>query len=121
MSLFRRSRLVLSLLLSLAISSEAFAQLRAGSYRVEGQNPDGTAYDGGFELLEGPSGAWIARWSVGNAQILGLGLIQSGLLALSFTVEGRPGIAIYSVENDGSLRGTWSSGGGLGTETLTAR
>lgn len=103
------------------MSSAAFAQLREGLYTVEGQNPDGSAYGGLFELREGPSAAWIARWRVGDAQIIGLGLIQGGLLAVSFTAEGRPGIAIYGVEPDGTLRGTWTSGGGLGTETLTAR
>jgi hypothetical protein len=95
----------LALAAALAVlSPAAFAQLREGLYNVEGQNPDGSAYEG-----------------VGNAQIIGLGLIQSGLLALSFTVEGRPGIAIYGVEPDGKLRGTWTSGGGLGTEILTVR
>ncbi|MDB5374402.1 MAG: hypothetical protein JWP04_3044 [Belnapia sp.] len=118
MSLLR----TLALAAALAVlSPAAFAQLREGLYNVEGQNPDGSAYEGVFELREGPNAAWIGRWSVGNAQIIGLGLIQSGLLALSFTVEGRPGIAIYGVEPDGKLRGTWTSGGGLGTEILTVR
>lgn len=121
-SLFRRTCLAVTLILfSLATAPAAFAQLRAGNYTVEGQNPDGSNYEGGFELMEGPNGAWVARWNVGNAQIIGLGLIQAGLLAVSFTAEGRPGIAVYSVEGDGSLRGTWTSGGGLGTETLKAR
>ncbi|MDN3568272.1 hypothetical protein ACFQY5_04715 [Paeniroseomonas aquatica] len=126
MSLFRRAYLTVALALaSLALSSAlapgAKAQLRTGSYTVEGQNPDGSAYEGTFELLEGPNAAWVARWNVGNAQIIGLGLIQGGMLALSFSVEGRPGIAVYGVEPDGSLRGTWTSGGGLGTEVLKAR
>ncbi len=126
LSLFRRAYLTTalvlgSLVLSAALAPDARAQLRAGSYTVEGQNPDGTPYEGTFELLEGPSAAWIARWNVGNAQIIGLGLIQGGMLALSFSVEGRPGIAVYGVEPDGSLRGTWTSGGGLGTEVLKAQ
>ncbi|RYJ03874.1 MAG: hypothetical protein EON47_02465 [Acetobacteraceae bacterium] len=109
------------LLAFLALAPAAFAQIRAGTYGVEGQNPDGSSYEGTFELMEGPSAAWVARWNVGNAQIIGLGLIQGGMLALSFNVEGRPGIAVYGVEPDGTLRGTWTSGGGLGTETLTTR
>ena len=122
MPLFRRATLIATLVLaSLALAPAAFAQLRAGNYAVAGQNPDGSAYEGTFELMEGPSAAWVARWNVGNAQIIGLGLIQGGMLALSFNVEGRPGIAVYGVEPDGTLRGTWTSGGGLGTETLTAR
>jgi hypothetical protein len=48
-------------------------------------------------------------------------LIQGGVLAVSFVVDGRPGIATYEVEADGRLRGTWSTGGGMGTEVLTPR
>lgn len=118
MSLLRTLLLAAGLMLLAPIAS---AQLREGAYKVEGQNPDGSTYEGSFELRAGPNAAWIARWQVGNTRILGLGLVQQGLLAVSFSVEGRPGIAIYGVEPDGSLRGTWTSGGGLGTETLTAR
>ncbi|SDB57728.1 hypothetical protein [Belnapia rosea] len=114
---FRRILLLAFSLLALAPAA-AFAQLREGRYAIDGQNPDGSPYEGGFELREGPNGAWLARWLVGNAQIIGLGLIQSGMLAISFVVDGRPGVAIYGVEPDGSLRGTWTTGGGLGTEIL---
>jgi hypothetical protein len=101
------------------LAPAAFAQLREGSYAVEGHNPDGGTYSGGFDLREGPNGAWLVRWRVGTAQIVGLGLIQSGVLAVSFIANDQPGVAVYGVEPDGSLRGTWTSGGGLGTETLT--
>jgi hypothetical protein len=50
-----------------------------------------------------------------------LGLIQGGVLALSFTIGGRPGIAAFEVQEDGTLRGSWTTGGGIGTETLTPR
>ena len=43
------------------------------------------------------------------------------MLAVSFVVEGRPGVAAYEVEADGRLRGAWSTGGGMGTEVLTPR
>jgi len=118
LSLFRTLLLAAALA---CLSPAAFAQLREGTYTVEGQNPDGSAYEGQFELREGPNAAWIARWQVGTAQIVGLGLIQGGMLALAFTVDNHPGIAVYGVEPDGTLRGTWTSGGGLGTEILTPR
>ena len=120
MSPFRNAlRALVVAALFCCLSSSAFAQLRAGAYGVQGQNPDGSAYEGDFELREGPNAAWVARWQVGDAEIIGLGLIQGGLLALSFTVNNRPGIAVYGVEPDGTLRGSWTTGGGLGTETLT--
>ena len=99
----------------------AGAQIREGAYQVEGQNPDGTTYGGVFMLQEAAGASWLATWQVGDVRLIGLGLIQGGVLAVSFTVNGRPGIAVYGVEPDGTLRGTWTSGGGLGTEILTPR
>lgn len=111
--------LLLALVLVGAVTLPGQAQIREGVYAVDGQNPDGSTYQGQFLLQPGPQGSWIALWQVGNARLVGLGLIQAGVLAISFGVEGRPGIAAYEVEADGRLRGTWSTGGGLGTESLT--
>ncbi|MBV1799638.1 hypothetical protein [Siccirubricoccus sp. G192] len=96
----------------------AGAQIREGAYQVEGQNPDGTTYGGVFMLQEAAGASWLATWQVADVRLVGLGLIQGGVLAVSFVVNGRPGIAAYEVEADGSLRGSWTTGGGLGTEIL---
>lgn len=105
----------------LAATLPAQAQIREGLYTVEGQNPDGTIYEGTFSLQAVPGASWLAVWQVGGARVAGLGLIQAGVLAVSFVIEGRPGIAAYEVQSDGTLRGIWTTGGGLGTETLTPR
>ena len=99
----------------------AAAQIRQGFYEVEGRNPDGSTYGGVFALENAPGASWYATWQVGDVQLSGLGLIHGGVLAVSFVVEGRPGIATYEVEADGRLRGAWSTGGGMGTEMLTPR
>ncbi len=109
------------LALGLAASWPASAQIREGAYDVEGPNPDGTTYDGRFLLRAGPGGAWVANWRVANENIMGLGLIQAGVLAVSFVVNGRPGVAVFEVEPDGRLRGSWTTGGGMGTEMLTPK
>jgi hypothetical protein len=101
--------------------SPATAQIREGVYAVEGQNPDGTTYAGQLALRSAPGASWLAIWQVGGQQVAGLGLIQAGVLAISFIVNGRPGIAAYEVMPDGTLGGTWTTGGGIGTETLTPR
>ena len=103
------------------LASAAQAQIREGLYGVEGQNPDGSTYGGLFALQPTTGAGWVASWQVGDVRLVGLGLIQGGVLAISFVVEGRPGIAAYEVEADGRLRGTWTTGGGLGTEMLTPR
>ena len=109
------------LALGLAASWPAAAQIREGAYDVEGTNPDGTNYEGQFLLRTGPGGAWVGNWRVANENIMGLGLIQAGVLAVSFVVNGRPGVAVFEVEADGRLRGSWTTGGGMGTEMLTPR
>jgi hypothetical protein len=112
---------LLALGLAAAFAAPASAQIREGAYDVSGVNPDGSNYDGEFLLRTGPGGAWVANWRVANENIMGLGLIQAGVLAVSFVVNGRPGVAVFEVEPDGKLRGTWTSGGGLGTEMLTPK
>jgi hypothetical protein len=109
------------LALGLTVSLPAFAQIREGAYAVDGTNPDGTNYEGEFLLRTGPGGAWVGNWRVANENIMGLGLIQGGVLAVSFVVNGRPGVAVFEVEADGKLRGSWTTGGGMGTEMLTPK
>lgn len=123
----RRSKSPLALATALlapvlaAVAAPASAQIRQGFYEVEGMNPDGTAYVGMFALENAPGASWYVTWQVGDARLLGLGLIQGGVLAVSFVLDGRPGVAAYEVEADGRLRGAWSTGGGMGTEVLTPR
>jgi hypothetical protein len=104
-----------------AATAPAAAQIREGLYAVQGQNPDGSGYEGQFALQPGPGATWLAAWQVAGARIVGLGVIQGGVLAVSFVVDGRPGVAAFEVEPNGQLRGIWSTGGGLGTEMLTPR
>ncbi|MCO6418523.1 hypothetical protein JYK14_20490 [Siccirubricoccus sp. KC 17139] len=110
---------LLALLLWGALVAPAAAQIREGRYAVEGNNPDGAPYTGQFALQAGPGGAWIAVWQVGNVRLAGLGIIEGGVLCIGFAAEGRPGVAAYQVEADGKLRGSWTTGGGVGQETLT--
>ena len=113
--------LALALLGPALAAAPARAQIRQGLYEVDGQNPDGSPYGGVFALENAPGASWYATWRVGDVQLTGLGLIHGGVLAVSFVVDGRPGIATYEVDADGRLRGAWSTGGGMGTEVLTPR
>lgn len=118
---FRTRLFAACLALGLLASAAASAQIREGAYDISGTNPDGSNYDGQFLLRAGPGGAWIGTWRVANETIMGLGLIQGGVLAVSFVVNGRPGVAVFEVEPDGRLRGSWTTGGGLGTEMLAPK
>jgi hypothetical protein len=118
-----RAAAVVCLALAFAVLAgwPAFAQIREGIYVVEGQNPDGTTYTGQLALRAAPGASWLAVWQVGGEQVAGLGLIQAGVLAISFIVGGRPGIAAFEVQPNGTLAGSWTTGGGIGTEVLTPR
>lgn len=114
-------RLLLLVAALCGLALPASAQLRQGQYELEGQNPDGSSYGGSFSLQEAPGASWLVTWQVDDVRMVGLGLIQSGVLSVSFVVDGRPGVAVYEVQPDGKLRGVWTTGGGLGTEMLTPR
>lgn len=110
-----------ALLATLLGAGPATAQIREGVYALEGTNPDGSRYSGGFSLQETPNAGWYASWLVDGVRIPGLALVQGGVLSVAYVVQGRPGIAAYEVQADGTLRGSWTVGGGIGTEELTPR
>jgi len=114
----RIARLVCLLAMLLA-AAPATAQLREGVYGLSGRTPEGETYDGAVALRPGPGGSWLMQWQVGTARIVGLGLVHGGVLSVAFQVNGNPGIAAYDVDPAGRLQGIWTTGGGLGSETLT--
>ncbi len=115
----RRILLIAALLGGMLLPQPGFAQLREGQYGVEGNNPDGSAYTGQLRLQALPNGAWYVVWQVGDSQLAGVGVIRSGVLAIGFAQQGRPGVIAYEVEADGKLHGFWTTGDGIGTEVLT--
>ena len=107
--------------LAAALPLPAAAQLREGLYDVEGQNPDGSTYTGLLELRVGQGNAWLVAWQIGNLGVQGVGVIQSGVMAVGYSTNGQVGVATYEVQPDGKLSGYWTIGAGVGTETLTPK
>jgi hypothetical protein len=107
--------------LAAALPLPAAAQLREGLYTVEGQNPDGTTYQGMLEMRVGSGNAWLVAWQIGELLVQGVGVIQSGVLAVGYSTNGQVGVATYEVQRDGKLSGYWTIGAGVGTEILTPR
>ena len=110
---------LLTLGLVAALPSPASAQLREGLYRVDGQNPDGSTYQGLLEMRIGQGSAWMVAWRIGDLGVQGVGIIQSGVLAVGYSTNGQVGIATFEVQQDGRLAGYWSVGAGVGSEVLT--
>ncbi len=110
---------LLALGLATALTAPAAAQMREGFYAVEGQNPDGSMYQGRLQLRAGEGSAWLVTWQVGDLMVQGLGVVQGGVLAVGYSTSGQVGVATFEVQRDGKLRGYWTIGAGMGTEELT--
>ncbi|MBI4885980.1 MAG: hypothetical protein HY824_02705 [Acidobacteria bacterium] len=90
-----------------------------GSYRCEGVNPDGTAYQGVVEIAKVRE-TFRVKWTLDDGAVLGIGIYSGGVFAVSY-FGGAPAVVVYKM--DGSrLVGEWTMGGIEGavyTETLT--
>ena len=92
-----------------------------GSYEVEGTNADGSSYQGTAEITgSGPD--YRIEWTTGSSTSSGRGTLEGDRFEASFSgsLTGT-GTAVYRVEDDGRLVGTWTVEGSTaeGTETLT--
>lgn len=93
----------------------AFLATLPARFAVDGTNPDGTAYAGTAALAwDAATGRATIRWQVGADSFEGSGPVEDGRLVIDW---GQDTPAVYVVEPDLSLSGTWA--GGLGTERLT--
>jgi len=82
--------------------------VRAGSYRVEGTNPNGSPYRGTL-TIERSGSLYLLRWQIGKDTFQGQGTLHGR----TFTIDwGSPDPIIYQVMNDGTLQGTWAKGQG---------
>jgi tetratricopeptide (TPR) repeat protein len=85
-----------------------------GDYSVQGVNPNGTTYSGTVTISGGRGGTYNFRWLVGRDTFRGTGRLRGRTLTVNW---GQQYPVIYRVEDDGTLRGTWSNG--RATEDLT--
>jgi hypothetical protein len=107
-----------------ALPAPAIAQDIAGTYAVEGKNPDGTAYSGTAVIAGSAGGNCKITWSLANNQTTeAFCLRQDDVLAASYRLDKSIGLIIYRIEEIGVLDGTWSLEGreGVGTERLSLR
>jgi hypothetical protein len=87
--------------------------LSEGSYKVEGKNADGSAYEGTVEIERQGKGYHLS-WEVGSSSYEGNGVLAGNLLTVEW---GSPTPVVYALGTDGSLTGLWDAG--KGEERLT--
>lgn len=102
-----------------------------GMYDAAGVNPDGSEYRA-FVRIVRHGESFIVSWMfpqrsgegvVLEAASVGIGLVNSGTLAVSYYTTRVSGVVIYRIEDNGKrLDGKWTlvgNGGAVHTETLT--
>ena len=90
-----------------------------GTYRCNGVNPDGTAYEAVVEITK-REGTFRVAWVMDGGTVMGVGIYSNGVFAASY-FGGAPAVVVYKVDGD-RLVGEWTMGGIEGdvyTETLT--
>ncbi len=113
--------LLLTTALLAGLAAPAVAQ-RAGTYGVEGQAADGTRYQGSATLAPLGQNTWRVTWRVGTDTSQGVGILipEGPMLVVGYRSGSETGVAVYAVQPDGRLLGTWTQGlgGGIGSEIL---
>jgi hypothetical protein len=116
-------RALAAALIALTLAVAPAAAQRAGTYEVAGTTLDGQPYSGVALLRQVGLVSWQVLWSVGGAEIRGVGMTAGNVFTVAFDAGESTGLGIYTVEADGTMTGQWTVVGApaLGTETLTPR
>lgn len=104
----------------LVLASSAAALDLDGQYQLKGSNPGGSGQYNGKAAIVSTGGTYQVRWRIGGVEHQGTGILTKDIFSVVYQAPGSaPGIAVYEVRNDGSLRGRWTTlnGSGLGDET----
>ena len=92
-----------------------------GEYEVLGKNPDGSRYSGTAVITPTADYTCNIDWRLGSQDTHGICMLVSDVaFAAGYTLGKKVGLAIYVINDDGSLDGRWTIAeeDGLGTETL---
>jgi hypothetical protein len=112
--------LMLGPLLATGLAAAASAQTVGGTYSVAGTNADGSSYTGTAEIMvNGP--ACSISWQTGGSSSAGTCLLTGNAFGASYQLGDTPGLAVYQLQPDGTLKGQWTTIGttGVGSETLS--
>ena len=95
-------------------SESSAGKVADGVYRVKGSNPNGSTYKGTVKITHKEGSKYTFAWKIGPSSYTGTGELKDNVMTVKW---GTDSPAIYEVEPDGTLNGTWAKG--KGTEILT--
>ena len=107
--------------LALCSAGAAMAEGVVGHYKVNGTNLDGTPYAGEAEVTATSDVTCVITWTTGDTTSNGICMRDGNAFTAGYVLNGKVGLVIYLIQDDGSLQGTWTVDGlnAVGTETLT--
>jgi hypothetical protein len=116
-----RQLLCAVVILGTAVGANADPLKLAKSYADAGTNPDGSKYTGTAAINVISDTTFTIEWKIGGDIYKGYGMRMNDTLAAMYTIDGKPGLVIYHVEDNGALRGLWTIRGenGNGSDILT--
>lgn len=96
----------------------------AGKWSItEGETPNGREYTGTLDVqaIGSTGNLYKVSWNTSQGNYSGLGFYEEGRLLVGYGLEeGIHGVALYRIEDDGTLDGQWTlstANGEVGTET----
>lgn|SRR5574341_1710283 len=95
----------------------------AGDYSVSGVNLDGESYSGEATITSEGGNDYTIEWRIGADSYSGSLTVAGSAASGTWETGDGTGTVSYTIEDDGTLAGTWTLGGveGVGTETLTPK
>ncbi len=105
----------------LALAHVVAAQDIGGHYRVKGTNLDGTIYEGDAQITPTSEFTCEITWRTGGSTSAGICMRDGNAFTAGYELNGKVGLVIYLVQDDGTLDGTWTVAGvnAVGEEILT--
>lgn len=114
----RRAAAPLTILVATALAPAA-AQTISGHYNVIGANIDGSFYRGEAQITLTSQNSCRIAWNTGGSA-QGICMRNGNAFTAAYSLNGKVGLVIYQIMNDGSMQGLWTLADtqGVGRETL---
>ena len=112
---------ILTLAFAVFATSAAAGPGVGGHYLVKGTNLDGTIYEGEAQITATSDVTCEITWSTGGSTSSGICMRDGNAFTAGYELNGKVGLVIYIIQDDGTLDGTWTVAGvnAVGTEVLT--
>ncbi|MCS6932834.1 MAG: hypothetical protein NZM27_11555, partial [Acetobacteraceae bacterium] len=101
-------RTLAAALIALPLLAAPAAAQRSGTYEVTGTTLDGRPYSGVALLRQVGLVSWQVLWSVGGAEIQGVGMTAGNVFSVAFDAGESTGLGIYTIASDGTMTGQWT-------------